>query len=395
MKNLLILVCLIALLSCKQNESGVARIDSKGCIEIPVDLSSPQIVDMDKTLRSVFYVKLETNPESVIGTIDRVFCDDGKIFVFDKKMESVLIFDMKGKYLNKIASKGKGPGEYIILEDINLNVFKKRLEIPDVFRKRVLFFNYQGKFTGELKFDKQIYSNLTSNKEGEFIIHNQMRESSKIIDFFSSDGKLSQDYFESDYPDDDYNYFASLEHPVAAHANKMYFLLHMNESIYSVENGNCKEAFRFVFGKNRYSDIKDDYFKSGGGMDQMFAFYSKYKLPLTIDNLFISDKIFTVTIKQFPNCFDFYIDKTSGKSLLVNNWNFSKKLAFIPNQCVGTSKDYFISIVPSDAVMNLFEELNRNNLRKVDPKGYDEIEALYNKTKFEDNPILMFYQMKM
>jgi|GEM_PF-2829975 len=395
MRNLLFLSCFIALLSCKHQESGVASIDSKGCVEIPVDLSSPQIASIEKNLGTFFYVKLETNPESVIGTIDKVFCDDGKIFVFDKKMESVLIFDMKGNYLYKIASKGKGPGEYLMLEDINLNIAKKRLEIPDIFRKRVLFFNYQGQFTGELKFNKQIFSNLTSNKEGEFLINNQIHLNEKTIDYFSNKGKLSRSYFEPDYPEDDYNYFAALQNPVATNANKMYFLLHMNEIIYAVENGKCKEAYRFVFGKNRYSDIKDNYFKSGGGVDKMLSFYDNYKLPLTIDNLFMTDKMFTLRMILFPHCADFFYDKTSGKSILVKNWKSDKSFSFIPSQCVGSNKDYFISFVPSESVMIFFEELNKNNLRKFDQKGYDEIEALYNKTKLEDNPVLMFFQMKL
>lgn len=393
MKKIIFLFSILSLCSCDKTKPQISEIFSKNCAEIPVDISSPETPIMSDKLDKIFYIKLETKRESIIGFIEKVICDDNKIFVLDKKTESVFIFDFKGKFQNKINSKGSGPNEYIFLEDFNVNKEKKRIEISDSPRKRVLFFDYQGKFIGEQKFNKRIYHYFISNSQGEFLFHNQKAVNNAIIDHYNSKGKLLESYFKSTDHSDYYNSFIELHNPVSLKDDKMCFVLNGNEGIYAVEKDSCKELYRFVFGKNKYSDMMEEFYKTTGD-DVIQNFSDKYHLPFSIENLFFGDTYFTVNMLVTPSLLCYYYNMQTGKGFLVKDWVLKGRLALIPGFTVGVNKDFFITSYESNYVMRFYEEINRNGLKSIDPEGFNEIKNIYLQTKPEDNPILMFYKIK-
>jgi hypothetical protein len=57
-------------------------------------------------------IPLETTDDCLISTIDKIEIKNKRIYVMDQLAQSVYIFDMNGKYLNKIDRLGGGPGEY-------------------------------------------------------------------------------------------------------------------------------------------------------------------------------------------------------------------------------------------------------------------------------------------
>jgi hypothetical protein len=57
-------------------------------------------------------IPLETTDDCLIANIDKIEIKDERIYVMDQLAQSVYIFDMNGKYLNKIHKRGQGPGEY-------------------------------------------------------------------------------------------------------------------------------------------------------------------------------------------------------------------------------------------------------------------------------------------
>jgi hypothetical protein len=60
-------------------------------------------------------IPLETTDECLIVEIDEIEIQNNRIYIMDDDTQSVYVFDMDGKYLNKIHSYGQGPGEYINL----------------------------------------------------------------------------------------------------------------------------------------------------------------------------------------------------------------------------------------------------------------------------------------
>ncbi len=64
-------------------------------IDVPKE---PQHYDMYSLIDTMYYVALETNPESLIGTIDEIASDASMLFMLDKQNGSVFRFSENGKY---------------------------------------------------------------------------------------------------------------------------------------------------------------------------------------------------------------------------------------------------------------------------------------------------------
>jgi hypothetical protein len=65
-------------------------------------------------------IPLETTDDCLIANIDKLEMRNNHIYVMDRLAQSVYMFDMTGKYLNKIDSRGQGPEEYAFLSNMTV-----------------------------------------------------------------------------------------------------------------------------------------------------------------------------------------------------------------------------------------------------------------------------------
>lgn len=98
--------------------------------ELP--LNSNYIINLDgkkepsiaysSIFKSVHSIVLETNKDCLIGTISELQVFDGLIYILDQHIaKSLFVFDMEGRFIRKIGSLGRGPGEYIRVTDFTLD----------------------------------------------------------------------------------------------------------------------------------------------------------------------------------------------------------------------------------------------------------------------------------
>jgi uncharacterized secreted protein with C-terminal beta-propeller domain len=52
--------------------------------------------------------------------ISKVENNGDRIYVLDKRGNSIFIFDNDGKYVGKISNLGRGPGEYLYIQDFQV-----------------------------------------------------------------------------------------------------------------------------------------------------------------------------------------------------------------------------------------------------------------------------------
>jgi len=74
-------------------------------------------------------IPLEALDHSLIKSISKIKYYDGIYYVLDKAMNRILFFDDNGKYLNKIDAVGNGPGEYPFVNDFNIDIANRQIEI--------------------------------------------------------------------------------------------------------------------------------------------------------------------------------------------------------------------------------------------------------------------------
>lgn len=111
---LLLLVCILITLACvkkKKNNSTLSRTvnHSQGAYVIDFD----NIEKIDKLNYSDFFkevetIILETNESSLISSIDGVQVIDNHIYILDKMLSNILVFNIEGKFYIKLEQKEMG-----------------------------------------------------------------------------------------------------------------------------------------------------------------------------------------------------------------------------------------------------------------------------------------------
>lgn len=89
--------------------------------KIKVDLDERSSVSIDDLFSKIEIIPLETKTISLIKEVSKVVYYGGKFFVLDYLLSQLLIFDEKGKFINKISNKGSGPNEYANISDFTID----------------------------------------------------------------------------------------------------------------------------------------------------------------------------------------------------------------------------------------------------------------------------------
>ena len=116
-------------------------------VKIPQVISDTSSIRLDDLVRNIQYIQLETERNSLIGSIDKLIVTDKSIIVCDfNKASSIFIFNLKGKFMKKIFLKGKGPGEFLALRDVTYNNLTKEILLYDDFGRKINYYSEDGSY---------------------------------------------------------------------------------------------------------------------------------------------------------------------------------------------------------------------------------------------------------
>ena len=125
--------------ACQEKE-----VDDIKTYNISLDLKNT--VNIEKFITDVKTLKLELCDASLIKKVSKLEYYKEYIFVLDSSQDIIFIFNNAGKYLNRIESKGRGPKEYIGIDNFRINTYKETIEVIDPFRQNKLTFSFAGEF---------------------------------------------------------------------------------------------------------------------------------------------------------------------------------------------------------------------------------------------------------
>lgn len=103
-------------------------------------------------------IPLETNKHSLIGSIGNIKFFDEKFYIRDNKNgnNALLVFDINGKYLFRIGSQGKGPGEYLSIMDYTIDNSGRVYILDGMRRRNIIMYNNTGEYIKSIKLDVAI-----------------------------------------------------------------------------------------------------------------------------------------------------------------------------------------------------------------------------------------------
>ncbi|WP_420385835.1 6-bladed beta-propeller [Roseivirga sp.] len=162
--TLLLVFCLsLGCQSEKKPQNSIHRIEiDPGSNTRPLQLSS--ISD------SLEYIHLQSGNYSFIGSIAHVEEFNGKYYVHDKDQDAIVIFDRKGKYIDRVQRIGDGPGEYRKIDFFDLNKKNSSLEIYDVRKGKVFTYDLYGNFVSSIRVTL-ICRDFITTPDGDYLFY--------------------------------------------------------------------------------------------------------------------------------------------------------------------------------------------------------------------------------
>ena len=140
-KLIFIAVCLLS--GC-ENSSLNEQAEADGPIKIGLETAyqTEKSISLSEIASEIKYIPLETRENNAVGRVFRLMASPDEFVIWHENKVSV--FDTEGKQLSIISAEGKGPGEYIGINDVAVDFEQKELFVLD--NKKILIYSFEGKY---------------------------------------------------------------------------------------------------------------------------------------------------------------------------------------------------------------------------------------------------------
>ena len=212
------------------------------------DSESLDEIDFGDIFKGTRLIALETNKESLIGRIDRIIINSNRIYILDKRTNSIFVFSDTGKFILKIHKIGKGPGEYLNLMDFTLDENKNRLIVHSHRPYKFINYDLEGQFISE-DTPSTYYSSIGLSDD-QFIMINTSEEYKHRVLTKNFETRDEEEYLLFSKNADMFRYF-SLRYPIVLKSKNNYINFSYSDTIYQFTKGALKPKYLLDFGKKR------------------------------------------------------------------------------------------------------------------------------------------------
>ena len=373
-------LCLFMICACKEEkfDYGIPL----NTISFDFEKDKGDFSDLLNLIDSIQVVKLETNENCLISQIAKIVYDKNHIYILDAGMPSagLLKYTLSGKFVQKIANKGKGPGEYIRLDDFLL--VNGQFVLLDTVTGKIMFFSKAGDFINEFSINQaaekfgQVDTNLFAIFKGNR--PSTLSLSHHKISIIDNKGNTVKNLMKMP----SYLRGKSLElyKPTASFGKELLYIDPFSNDIFCVNKDSLAIKYRFDFGKHSF-DNYNYFLKSNKQLStgQLLTAINKKDVVNNLDNFNETEKYLS-----------FYCLKKGKQFLLYYNKEEKKSYIFQPLIVPHIYSDYnsFVSSVPS----SVFEDMKQDNLKELSKdRLFSKFVPIIEQTEASDNPILVTY----
>lgn len=402
MKNLKILLILLLAWSCKSNthDSGSAySIDKFFEINYENVLQNSKIIPLSQVATNVGYIKLETNNDCMIKRINQCFFTDSLIFIGNR--DHILKFSRNGKFLQKIGTPGRGPGEIDLIRTMTLIPDKKMIAIQKNARREMLYLSFNGEVVKTVTIPEALYIKVMD--DGRFIAYDPGSDGSgkntfSLIDETGDTISAVRNY--CNWVNTTGMTFMAGNYPQPfLYRNNWYFKDRYNDTVYTIVSNRIKPSYFVNLGSYK---LPDELRLERIGQDQIQLYLEKapnYYYAILFE---AADKIF-ITSESYHKGERRYLlfYKEEGTGILLDDSGVSSKgfvndmdggMDFWPTGTVNDNQVF----MPID-ILTIKKELEKTNSSERTGKYPDkqkELEKMIFNSDISDNPILMLVSLK-
>lgn len=120
---------------------------------------------------SISYIKLEAGKDCFIKTISHIDQYNNMVYVHDKDLNKIFVFDKNGHFKFHIGTPGRGPKEIIALSEYTIDKKNNLLYVWDIALRKILVFDASnGKYIEHFKMDG-VCSSFISYGKDTFLVY--------------------------------------------------------------------------------------------------------------------------------------------------------------------------------------------------------------------------------
>jgi hypothetical protein len=381
---IILAVGVIAILSClKQVEIKEANYE-----RIAVDVEKIDAVKFSSFRSSYKIIRLETLSESLIKDINRIIVYGNKFFIFDKAQRTIFIFSEEGKFIDKILSIGKGPGEYMQISDFTIDTLNSQIVVSADRPYKFMYYSLEGNFIREESSENRWFKSISSIG-GHLVLYN--RSSNHLKD----DYKI---YFKK--PDNkEYDKFLPYESgelcgivPSNQYLNQsrsLYFIEPYNDTVYRVEEHNISPIYYIDFGDKKLpKEVKQK-------LNNIGTSISSYQMILGEDKY-----VYNVSNFRETNNYIFFMADPFYQVIYSKKEKRSYVYKFFNDDITGLPVNIYAHSGTDNTVINIIEPgffknfLNLPHQFGEQFKDFPELKRKYIDVDKMDNPLLVIYTLK-
>jgi hypothetical protein len=215
---------------------------------IPIDFDKPEEPSVFDYFKSVELIPLETSEDVLIGQLQKIIHYQDRYYTFDRQQQIIHVFDDEGKFVFEINRRGQGPGQYLLLDDIHINLFTGHLELlcPMGF---VYEFDLSGEFIETTRVTDEYLRAVhecISLDRNTFVFFAAFHHPYRIVYYDRHKQQIiHEDFEESEILGAMFNYSSFYRYN-----GNWYFYRPFCQQVYKVEKNGLETAYTWDFGKS-------------------------------------------------------------------------------------------------------------------------------------------------
>ncbi len=369
-----------------KNPAGTKKAEEKIIFPHKVHLPDKGQGDLTTSIfaTDVQYIPLETNKNSLLRGVRKIRMNDSIIAISDTK--KLLLFSKEGAFLRQVGSNGKGPGEYLLIYDFELN--GDTIYLTTTGKSSVIKYTLDGKFQEEIKAGNQL-THFSVTPKGQIVWYNN--ENGELQYFDASMeliNKLRPENLIENNPF--YSVWDPFDRYFQISRDKLLFTSYFSDTIWNVSNGKKEATYIFdLQDKLLPRELQARYNGDSEKYEKQAARYQKINLLETQNKLFIFQKSWTEndlnaiyihevepgTTQKYTGPF-IYDDLVSGIELKTRS-----------SHCLDGA--LVVAINPIDLLEEL-EKINTND----NTETYNLWKKKMQRVKYDDNPVVVIIRLK-
>lgn len=356
-------------------------------VEKPIEFVADETSFCDTTfLSNMKMVQLENKGiQSVVNHISKIIEIDDQLYIYDKMLNQITIFDNDGRFVRAINHMGHGRGEYLRLVDVTYDCTNNEL-LCLAEPSSIIHYALDGTYIRTDKLD-DFYTDICCDESYVYLYHSTYANAKTPEYTISCINKRDGSTKELLYFTEEYAPFCSLGSKMFANGGSIAFTRKFDNNIYHVSNGIIDSCFSmkmksYAFPKNKLTKQYD--------CGELYDMCKKDKLIYMITSLVQGKSLFMFS----SNLYGIHVAQLSSglcrdySYMMVSKYNLPVSL-FCP---IEGKKHRCCFVLQTSSIMNFkrMYESDQRVRKSIRAQFMNDIKDISN----DSNPTLLIYDVK-